>query len=223
MWRLRTALQDQLVATLVSAVAIPLILLPLTPRLTAQPWLLFLAAVVVVVVLVGARVVAWLRRRTQPLVTDAAFDARWRGMVFSLSTGPYDTSVCRTVLERQTEVTHVGLLASRALAAKPELATYRQALDRRGMSYEVQVCDEQDLDDIARKVSYLLDWLDRQGVPRSAAAVDLTQGTTPMSLGAYLAATAAGVACQYIASEVRPDGSRDRSLPVRGLLLSGQT
>src|SRR5664280_3266221 len=221
MWRLRAALEDQLVATLVSAIAIPLLLLPLTPRLTAQPWLVFLAAVVVVVVLFTARVTSRLRRRAQPLVTDVAFDTRWRGMVFSLSTGSYDTSVCRTVLERQSEVTHVGLLASRALAAKPELATYRQALDRRGVSYEVQVCDEQDLDDIARKVSYLLDWLDRQGVPRSAAAVDLTQGHGGRALGAYLAATAAGVACQYIASAVRPDGSRDRSLPARGLLLSG--
>jgi hypothetical protein len=224
MWRLRTVLQNQIITLLISAVVIPLLLLPLGPALTTRPWLVGILVVVgVAVALALGQLLAWRRRRNQPLASDVAFEVRRRGMVITLSTGPYDTSVCKTVVERQPELSHVGLLVSRDMEVKPELNQYRQALDGRGVLCRVQSCDEQDLDDIVRAVGHLLDWLDRQEVPRSAAAVELTQGTTPMSLGAYLAAEAAGVDCQYLASEVRPDGSRDRSLPPRGLLLTRRT
>jgi len=64
----------------------------------------------------------------------------------------------------------------------------------------------------ATKAGLVMDWMLEQGLKPTQVVVDLTGGSKPMSVAAFIAAEQRKLECEYVAS----DWDQGRARPVRG-------
>lgn len=159
------------------------------------------------------------RRRWPAWAADHEVPTTRRGVVFTLGLGPYDQSLCPWALSHLA-VEFVGLLATRAL--RPDYRDgYVSALGKLGKTVRVVVCTDDQRNDLRAGADQLLRWLlEDCGLTPDDVVVDLTHGTTLMSVGAFVAAQDRGVDCQYVHSSFEdrrriPGSERPILLPAR--------
>lgn len=68
-----------------------------------------------------------------------------------------------------------------------------------------------ELEDIKANTHHLIQWMMEKGLSARDIVVDITGGTVPMSLAAYLAAVESGIETQYVYSEY--DKNKNKALP----------
>ena len=64
--------------------------------------------------------------------------------------------------------------------------------------HKIELVDPRDIDDIRIKTETSYNWMKKNGVNDADIAIDITGGTKPMSLGAFLVAEGKQVDSQYI-------------------------
>lgn len=122
------------------------------------------------------------------------------GIVFTLSSQS-DTALLTLEKARPGHVV--------PLSPKPELREdVRRVCERLGLKYHemVDAVDVHSVDGWRNLTARALQLLAAQGVPASQIGVDLTGGTKPMSLGAFMAAEEAKVRSVYVATDRGADG-----------------
>ena len=182
----------------------------------AQDWALLAVAGLGGLALLAA--VFWLverlrQRRTAPVGVGEAFKLSRRGLVVIVG-GQKNTALF--VIESQRPE-WIGLLCSRQSEALADEVIDDSRLG--GERTQKEIVDAWDIVDVRDKVETLLKWLTRKGLSPGEMAVDITGGTTPMSVGAFMLAEQWGVDTQYVRSQY---DAQNKPVPKtqEGLLIS---
>lgn len=204
---LRALLQDRPLEIFGLYLAVQLAILPASGWLQGHGWIsvscgLVLLAVVWVLAAARQRRV---RRLAMALGDEEAYSQGGnsrRGIVFLVTGHPFDASVCSRVLSLLPNLEMIGIVGSKDGFPSTLEQQYRDRIHTTHPTAQVQVerGEAYKLKDIRGRCSLLLDWMDGAGVKPHETAVDVTEGTKIMTLGAFAAAYEANVDRHYIMS-----------------------
>lgn len=150
-----------------------------------------------VAVAVAFEVVDWLerRRRRHHFGESIAFQLPRRAIIFTVGN---QTSTVEFTLTRQNPEYVVLICTAQSLMGAQAL---RDVMRRNEENCKIELVDAWDIRDARTKTSAALDWLTEKGVDTREMVVDVTGGTTPMSLGVFSMANEYRVDSQYIKSQ----------------------
>ena len=163
--------------------------------------------VIVAAIGVGMMLVVWLtffavefvetRRRRQQIGQGIALQIPRRAVVFTVGGQAFTLEY---MLARQSPK-YVGFICSVQTFPLAERLMEEQNLpaDR----CKVELVDPWDIRDIRAKTGLVLDWLNEKGVTGHDVVIDVTGGTTPMSVGIFTLAEERRVDTQYLKSQFR--------------------
>ncbi len=134
------------------------------------------------------------RRRAAPLGVGAAFTIPRRGLILTVG-GQKDTAL---IAIQSLEPEWLGLLCSRQTEAVAEEILAASGLS--GEHVQKEIADAWDIIDVRNKTDALFKWLVHKENTTAEIAVDITGGTTPMSVGAFTMAEEWGIDTQYVRS-----------------------
>lgn len=207
---LRDFLRQRYLEIVILYVAVQLLLVPLTGWLDEHAWVSVLLAFLVLGVLALLLDHAERRRRRRESLGHVASleQPGRRAVIILLSPLDYSESVCQLVMEHEG-ITHVGFLSTAKVEIEGHLEGYRSRAASLGKTLAVATCDPDDVRDIGVQTRSLIDRMMRvHGLGKHEIVVDITHGTTIMSVGAFIAADQVGLECRYLASDVDAHGRR---------------
>lgn len=142
------------------------------------------------------------RRKSRPDVGMAgALDVPRRGVIFTLGLhSDRPASVVSLVVER-VRPEFVGFLGTPRTEEAGTVKRLRTTLCLGEDRCKSEFWDPTEVAEGKVKAGLVIDWLLRQGVSERELVVDLTGGTTTMSVAAFMAAQERRVDCQYVHSE----------------------
>jgi hypothetical protein len=124
-----------------------------------------------------------------------AFDVPRQAVIFSV--GRQVQTACLALREQRPQ--WVGLLCSRITETTAESIHGESGLDAEHVQKEI--VDPWNVEELRVKLTFILDWLDRQCVPREEIVIDITGGTSIMSAAAFSIAVEQHIDCQCVRSD----------------------
>ncbi len=152
------------------------------------------------------------RKRAAPQGVGEAFQVQRRGLILTVG-GQKSTALFAISSQKPA---WLGLLCSRQTETVAEEIINVSELPVERVQKEI--ADPWDVVDVRDKMQTLVKWLTRKGVPLGEIALDITGGTTPMSVGAFTVAEEQGLDTQYVRSQY--EGNRPIEKTQEGILVS---
>ena len=97
----------------------------------------------------------------------------------------------------------LGLLCSRTTEAVADLIQAEAGFDDDHIQKEI--ADPWNIEELRSKLTFILEWLTRKGVPPEAIVIDITGGTAIMSAAAFSIGAEQRIDCQYVRSDYDAD------------------
>jgi len=135
------------------------------------------------------------RRQVNPIGVGEAFQIPRKALILTVGM-PKDVGLFAI---RSQKPSHLGLICSHA--TEP---TAQEIITASGLPVEriqKMIIDPWDILDVREKAETILKWLRRQGIQAQETSLDITGGTTPMSVGVFSMAEEWGMDTQYIRSK----------------------
>ncbi len=165
-------------------------------------WVVFVVAVLGGMALIVAVFVSigWWKRRNIPIYGEnEAFSVPRRALVFTV--GGQQHTIQFALKGQQPQ--WLGLICSKGTEPIADGIIAVSGLPEDHIQKEV--VDPWNVVDIRRQMSSILDWLHFHQVAADEIAVDITGGTTIMSVAAFSAAAERQIDCQYVRSDFDAD------------------
>jgi hypothetical protein len=133
------------------------------------------------------------RKREHALRGESiAFQVARKGLIFT--TGGQDDTLRISLNQQKPDF--VAFICSKETKDKAEKLSKELGFD--ADHYWMELVDPRDVMEIQAKTEMCYNWLKKKGIQDSDVAVDITGGTKPMSVGAFLMAEEKQIDSQYI-------------------------
>jgi|GEM_PF-674272 len=196
-----TFLKQKWIEIVITAIVFQMLTTALSISLGNEPWVIALTAIglFVVILLFGVGYDLISRARRPPILGDLSLGhIKRKGIVFTVGLKSHEPkSPLLKILDAQMPE-YLGFLGSTGTEE-----TIRTIIEHRGLSndhYDTKLASPTDITEIRDDTEHLIRWLIEKGLSPHEIVVDLTGGTATMSIGAYIASAAQGVASQYVYS-----------------------
>lgn len=166
----------------------------------------------------------FLGRATDPFsYIDKEFAVKRRGLIVTLGFGSHKSG---SPLMKELEILRprfLGFLVTEDIKKIGAVEQIVKSLNMAGNTYEVASISPTDVSDIKNSTLNLIRWMEKnRKVPIRKLAVDITGGTAPMSVGAFLAAQERGVDITYVFSDYDLEANRPKPDTQKALVMKLQ-
>ena len=185
----------------------------------APPWLRAVGGFVLIMLLavvmrqlpfIRRMILRFLDRATAPFsFIDKEFVTKRRGLIVTLGFKSHESG---SAVMKEADVLKPEFLGFLVTADTERLGILAQIVDNLNLNradYKEEPVNPTDVRNIKNGTLRLIHWMEKdKGIPIGEIAIDVTGGTTPISIGAFLAAQERGVDVNYIYSDYDVDLNR---------------
>jgi hypothetical protein len=198
-----TFLKQKWIEIVITAIVFQLLTTALSISLGNEPWVIALTAIglfaVIILFVVGYDLISKARKPT--IVGDLSLgQIPRRGIIFTVGLKSHEPKSPLLRILDSLKPEYVGFLGSTGTEE-----TIRTIIQKRDLSedhYDTKLASPTNVTEIRDDTEHLIRWLMEKGLTAQEIVVDLTGGTAIMSIGAYIASVAQGVASQYMYSQM---------------------